>query len=168
MKVQQPLVMHKIEYLTVKPGTSFNAFSKQLVARGWIENRFWLRAYAKLNPQDSKIKSGTYQIQPNLRIIDLLNLVISGKEHQFSITFIEGSTFNQVLAQIAQHQYINQTIDELSPTLIAEKLSIEQSNPEGWLFPDTYAFTKNTDDIAILKERIIKCGNIEHSMAKQS
>ncbi len=151
MKVQQPLVVHETEFITVNPGTSFNAFSKQLVAKGWIENLFWLRVYIKLNPQHSKIKSGTYQIQSNLRIIDLLDLVISGKEHQFSITFIEGSTFNQVLAQLAQHQYINQTIVELSPAIIAEKLNIKQSNPEGWLFPDTYAFTKNTDDIAILK-----------------
>ena len=151
MKVQQPLVMHNTELLTVKPGTSFNAFSKQLISNGWIENRFWLRAYVKLNPQHSKIKSGTYQIEKNLPIIDLLDLLISGKEHQFSITFIEGSTFNQVLGQVSKHQYINQTINELSSAVIAKRLNIKQSNPEGWLFPDTYAFTKNTDDITILK-----------------
>ena len=34
---------------------------------------------------------------------------------------------------------------------IAAKVGIEAVNPEGWLFPDTYAFTAGTKDIALLK-----------------
>jgi UPF0755 protein len=151
MKVQQPLAIKQAEFLTIKPGTSFNAFSKQLVDRGWLQERFWLRSYAKFNPQDSKIKSGTYQVQANISTIKLLDLVVSGKEYQFSITLIEGSTFKQVLAQLAQHQHITHQLANLTLVAIAKKLSIEQDNPEGWLFPDTYAFTQGTTDLSIIK-----------------
>jgi len=151
IKVQQPLALTGPEFITIKPGTSFNAFSKQLVAKGWLKNHFWLRSYAKFNSQHSKIKSGTYQVPAQASIIDLLNLVVSGKEHQFSITFIEGSTFKQVMVQLAQHPHVTQQLADLSLADVAKQLAIKQDNPEGWLFPDTYAFTKDTPDISIIK-----------------
>lgn len=151
MKVQQPLTISQAEFITIKPGSSFNAFSKQLIARGWLKSRFWLRSYAKFYPDRSIIKSGTYQVGAHMPIIELLNMVVSGQEHQFTITFIEGSTFKQVLAQLAQHPHITQQLIDLPLNVIAKKLTIEQENPEGWLFPDTYAFTKGTADLAIIK-----------------
>ncbi|TWX73955.1 endolytic transglycosylase MltG [Colwellia sp. C1TZA3] len=160
MKVQQPLAIKQAEFLTIKPGTSFNAFSKQLVNKGWLQERFWLRSYVKFNPQDSKIKSGTYQVQANMSTAVLLNLVVSGKEHQFSITFIEGSTFKQVLAQLAQHPHITHQLANLPLATIAKKLSIEQDNPEGWLFPETYAFTQNTTDLSIIKRAYEKMQSV--------
>ena len=151
MKMQQHLLIEQTEFFTIKPGTSFNAFSKHLVNKGWLKERFWLRSYAKFNPQQSIIKSGTYQVKAKMRVIELLNLVVSGKEHQFSITFIEGSTFQQVLAQLAQHRHITHQLVGLTVAEIAQKLAIRQDNPEGWLFPETYAFTQDTSDISILK-----------------
>ncbi|ASP49593.1 endolytic transglycosylase MltG [Cognaticolwellia beringensis] len=156
MKVQQPLVIKQAEFITIKPGTSFNAFTKQLVNKGWLENNFWLRSYVKFNVEQSKIKSGTYQVQANTPTLELLNLVVSGKEHQFSITFIEGSTFKQVLAQLAAHQHITHKLADQTPIDIAKLLSIEQDNPEGWLFPETYAFTQGTADISIIKRAFEK------------
>ena len=156
MKVQQPLANKQVEFITITPGTSFNAFTKQLVDKGWLDNTFWLRSYARFNVEHSKIKSGTYQIKMNTRTVELLNLVVSGKEHQFSITFIEGSTFKQVLAQLAAHQHITHQLANLSVEDVAKKLSIEQDNPEGWLFPETYAFTQDTADISILKRAFEK------------
>ena len=150
MKVQQPLALEQVAFITIKPGTSFNAFSKQLVTNGWLENRFWLHSYIKFAPELGEIKSGTYQVQANMPMIELLKMVVVGKEHQFSITFIEGTTFKQVLAQLAQHPHINHQLTDLSIAAIAKRLSIEQANPEGWLFPDTYAFTQNTADIDII------------------
>jgi len=159
MKVQQPLTIKQAEFITIKPGTSFNAFSKKLISKGWLEGRFWLRTYAKINPEQSKIKSGTYQVLANMSVIDLLHLVVSGKEYQFSITFIEGSTFKQVLAQLAKHPHVTQELFALSATEIAKKLAITQDNPEGWLFPDTYAFTQGTTDISIIKRAYDKMQN---------
>ena len=150
-KIQQPLSINESELITVKPGASFNAFSKQLVDKGWLDDDFWLRIYAKLNPEQRKIKAGTYQVAAQTNILELLNLVVSGKEHQFSITFIEGSTFKQVLALLAKHPNISHQLLDLSPSDIAKKLAIAEDNPEGWLFPETYAFTQGATDISIIK-----------------
>ena len=96
------------------------------------------------------MKVGTYLIPANASGYQVLTQVISGKEHQFSITFIEGSTFKEWLNQLAKHPRLKQSLSELSVADISSKLGITDTNPEGWFFPDTYAFTAGTKDVAIL------------------
>ncbi|MGB1261396.1 MAG: endolytic transglycosylase MltG [Cognaticolwellia sp.] len=172
MKVEQPLMLEESQFLTIKPGTSFHGFSKQLVNSAWLDNRFWLRSYVKFNPAQSKIKSGTYQVSAHMRVIDLLNLVVSGKEHQFSITFIEGTSIKQWFELLANTQYIKHELpsiaakDQLNKyavsyvdnnekmqvlSKIAKEFMVDNTNPEGYFYPDTYAFSLGDSDIDILR-----------------
>lgn len=171
VKIQQPLAIKQAELLTIKPGTSFNGFSKQLVTRGWLDNRFWLRSYVKFNPQLSIIKSGTYQVPANVTMFDLLSLVVSGKEHQFSITFIEGTSIKQWLELLNKtnnitHQlpsvftdgetndfavsFVNNDKKMQALSLLAQQFKIASNNPEGYFYPDTYAFSAGDSDVDIL------------------
>jgi len=150
-QMQQPLPLKQTQLLTVKKGSSINSFAKELIKQGLIENRFWLRAYARLYKNKVKIKAGTYQIPANSNLQSLLALLTSGKEHQFQLTFVEGSNFKQWLAQLAQQPQLDHTLSSLTVAQIAKKLDIKQANPEGWFFPDTYAFTQGTQDIKVLK-----------------
>jgi UPF0755 protein len=150
-KVNQPLLIAEQQLLTVKQGTSVASFSRALVEKKWLDNRFWLRAYARIHPDKTIIKAGTYQINPSITLQNLLTLVTSGKEYQFSLTIIEGTTFNQLITQLQNQPQLTHTLATLSVEQISKRLGIEQSNPEGWFFPETYAFTNGTVDIAILK-----------------
>lgn len=148
--LQQPLNITKTEILNIESGTSFNAFSKKLVNKGWIESRFWLRNYVRLYPELSLLKAGSYQIPADTNLMTLLTLLVEGKEHQYQITFVEGSTFKEWLALIQNSSNIKHTLKSLSIAQIAERLDIKQNNPEGLFFPDTYAYTANTTDISLL------------------
>jgi UPF0755 protein len=137
--------------LTVESGSSINSWSKVLVKKGWIENRLWLRSYVRLKPQLAKLKAGTYQVSPETTLSELLNKVVDGQEYQFTITFVEGTTFKQWLSLLSSTEQIKQTLSNKSIAQIAQLLKIDQKNPEGWFYPDTYAFPANTTDIAVLK-----------------
>ncbi len=141
--------------ITIKQGESLNRFSSDIVSKGWLDNRFWLRAYARINTKFSALKAGTYQVSPKMTVLELLTLITSGKEHQFSITFIEGTTLAQWLELLAEHENIVHSLPELPlselSAHIAKELNILAQNPEGWFFPDTYAFTAGTKDITLLK-----------------
>jgi UPF0755 protein len=150
-QLNKKIPLQHAQLLTVDKGTSVASFSKLLVSKGWLNNRLWLRSYARLNPDKVKIKAGTYQIKPNITLSALLEHVSSGKEYQFSVTFIEGSTFKEWLDIIKQQPYLTHSISTLTVEEITERLSIEQVNPEGWFFPETYAFTQGTLDIDVLK-----------------
>jgi UPF0755 protein len=146
-----PLAIEQDSFLMVNPGSSISLFAKQLEKKEWIDNRFWLRNYGRLFPQKANIKAGTYLITKGTNLVELLDQLVQGKEHQFSITFIEGTRFIDALTILAEHPHIKHSIGEKTVADIADKLGIDAVNPEGWLFPDTYAFTAGTQDIALLK-----------------
>jgi UPF0755 protein len=150
-QVKQPLNITTTQLFTIKDGTSFSQFSKQLIKEGWLGNRFWLRNYVRIKPEYANIKAGTYQIEKNSSVQHLLSQLVAGKEHQFSVTFIEGTTFKEWLVQLRQMDNIVHTIKQSSIVDISKKLNINRNNPEGLFYPETYAFTAGTTDIELLK-----------------
>jgi len=82
---------------------------------------------------------------------NILTLITSANEHQFKFTIVEGTTFKELLTQLGNHSELMHTVESLSIEQISQQLNIEQANPEGWFLPETYAFTKGTEDLQILK-----------------
>ncbi len=150
-QMNQPLPIEKNQLLIIKRGSTVASFSKELVSKGWIDNRFWLRAYVRLQPDKAIIKVGTYQVLANSNLQSLLALVTSGKEHQFRLTIVEGTTFKQLITQLQNQPYLTHSLHSLSVEQISKKLEIKQTNPEGWFFPETYAFTQGMEDFNVLK-----------------
>jgi UPF0755 protein len=150
------LTVDEDSFLTVPQGSSIAGFSQLLVNKQWIQSRFWLRNYVRIFPDESGIKAGTYLVKEGTNLLELLAQLLEGKEHQFTLTFIEGNRFKEALTVLKNNVNIKQTLDDVSISSIAKKLGIEATNPEGWLFPDTYAFTKNTQDIVILRRAFNK------------
>ncbi len=150
-QMQQPLPVKQAQLLTVNKGSSVSSFARKLVKRGLIENRFWLRAYARLYPDKVQIKAGTYLVPVNSNLQSLLALLAKGKEHQFQLTFVEGSNFKQWLEKLNQQPQLTHNLNSLTIAQVSKLLGIKQANPEGWFFPETYAFTQGTQDLELLK-----------------
>jgi len=150
-QIRQPLALEQNTLLTVEPGTHAGSFSRSLVKKGWLDTRFYLRNYIRLHPALAKLKAGTYQVEAGMSPLDLTHRLVQGKEHQFSVTFIEGSSFRQWLALLASQPRLKQTLSKLSVKEIAARLSLDLENPEGWFFPETYAYTAGTSDLVILQ-----------------
>ncbi|GAW95272.1 MULTISPECIES: endolytic transglycosylase MltG [Colwellia] len=146
-----PLALENDSFLKVKPGSSISSFAKQLEQQQWLTNRFWLRTYGRLFPHKANIKAGTYLVTKGTTLAQLLVQLVKGKEHQFTVTFIEGTRFQDAVVILAEHPYIKKSIQGDTLSEIAVKVGIDSANPEGWLFPDTYAFTADTLDIMLLK-----------------
>ena len=149
--MNQVLPITENQILTIKQGTSVAWLSKELQQKGWLNDRFWLRAYARLKPNKAIIKVGTYQVLANSSLQSLLTLITSGKEHQFKLTIVEGTTFKQILLQLESEPRLTHTLSSLTLDEITTKLGIGQHHPEGWFFPETYAFTDGENDFNILK-----------------
>jgi UPF0755 protein len=147
----KPLSIDKDRLLTVKSGSSISAFAQHLETKEWITNRFWLQNYGRIFPQTMNIKAGTYLIAKNTTLSQLLKQLVQGEEYQFSVTFIEGTRFKDAVNLLGQHPHVKHSTKGLKMSEIAIKLGIQAKNPEGWLFPDTYAFTAGTQDTIILK-----------------
>ncbi|PCI62664.1 MAG: hypothetical protein COB35_03300 [Gammaproteobacteria bacterium] len=150
-KINQPLKLDQNTLLTVGSGTSIGQLSQQLLAQHWLKNRFWLRNYPRFYTQFADIKAGTYQIKIGTTAKQLLAQLVAGKEHQFEITFIEGTTFKQWLLLLQQQPYLNHNLKNKKISQITQLLAIKHANPEGLFFPDTYAYTAGTDELTLLR-----------------
>lgn len=137
--------------LTVKPGTGQIALAELLEQRGLLKSADLLPWLLRIEPQYARYKAGSYRLQPDMTVRDLLLLLVSGKEVQLSIRFIEGTRFNEWLPILNRAPYIEHDLKGLTEQQIAEKIGIKDGNIEGWLFPDTYHYVVGTSALDILQ-----------------
>ncbi|KEY91206.1 periplasmic solute binding protein [Candidatus Photodesmus blepharus] len=168
--LKQPLNISSHEIITVKFGTNLNAFLSFLNRKGWISSHPTSRLLHYLHPDLVNIKAGTFKFQKNMTLEEALNHVINGEEHQFSITFLEGSRFSEWRKALSSSPYLEHTITDLNEKEIAYKLGLKQEKLEGLLLAETYYYTVDSSDIDILKRANRKLNEIVNTqwLAKQS
>ncbi|MGY3913911.1 endolytic transglycosylase MltG [Aeromonas australiensis] len=109
--------------------------------------RLWLRGH----PELVAIKSGTYEVKEGAPLKESLSLFASGKEFHFTLTFVEGSRFEDWQKQLSSAPYLERLTIEQSEADLAHELGIENGKLEGWFLPETYAYTTHASDISILR-----------------
>jgi UPF0755 protein len=135
----------------VTRGATLRSVARDLQQRGIVDRpRTWVIA-ARLMRKAGSLKAGEYELQPGTTPLELLRVLSSGQVVLHGITFVEGSTFADMLGQLRQNPAIkadlaNRPYDEIMRTL--GKAGV---HPEGQFFPDTYRFPRNTPDLEVLK-----------------
>ncbi|HHC74567.1 MAG TPA: endolytic transglycosylase MltG, partial [Thiothrix sp.] len=122
-----------------------------LEAQGIISNAILFKALARLNKQAHKIKAGEFKLSADMTSESLLAHFVSGKTLQYQFSLIEGHTYKSLIKKIKQSPSLIQTLSDEDYASIMQKLGSNQANPEGWFYPDTYNFPRNTTDVEFLK-----------------
>ncbi|MFM8332207.1 MAG: endolytic transglycosylase MltG, partial [Candidatus Methylumidiphilus sp.] len=99
----------------------------------------------------SRLKYGEYAIPPQTTPRQLLALFASGKVRHYSLTFVEGWSFRQMLDAISREPALSHHIDGKPPREIMELIDAPGEDAEGRFYPDTYFFAKGTDDLDLLR-----------------
>ena len=157
--VHTPVNATKDQLLTIDRGTTGSKLAALLEQEKILEHADLLPWLLKLQPQLNKVKAGTYSLTGVKTLQDLLNMINSGKEAQFSVKFIEGKTFKEWRKNLENAPHLKQTLQGKSDKEIMALLDIpavakavyEWNNMDGWLYPDTYNYTPNSTDLELLK-----------------
>ncbi|MGL4735534.1 MAG: endolytic transglycosylase MltG [Enterovibrio sp.] len=149
--INSPIKLTQATFITVPEGTNYNLLTRKLAKEGILEATLWSRLAGRIIPQLQQLKAGTYRVQPNILVWELFEQLRSGKEHQFSITFIEGSTFSQWRTLIASAPYLKQTLDGEPEASIAQQLGFDSQHAEGRFLPETYHYVAGESDLSILR-----------------
>lgn len=139
-----------IDY-SIKSGSSLSSVIYDLANKNIIKQPRYLLLYARLNGLSHKMKTGDYRLTNNQTAQGFLNDIFTGKVVQFSLTVIEGWSFNQLLEAINNHPQIRHTISDSSKEEIMHKLELTGTHFEGQFLPDTYHFPKGMTDIEFFK-----------------
>ena len=119
----------------VDKGDSVNAIISRLENDGLVENGVFLKAYLKLNKGIFTPKIGHYEIAVGMTLADFLQLTSDGKEKLYTVTMVEGLTWKQWAAQLAQSEFI---VNDASAEDIIAELGLQPESLEGVLLPETY------------------------------
>lgn len=157
--VHTPVNVTQDQLLTIERGTTGSKLVTLLEQENILEHADLLPWLLKLQPQLNKVKAGTYSLTGVKTLQDLLDMINSGKEAQFSVKFIEGKTFKEWRKNLENAPHLKQTLQGKTDKEIMALLDIpavakavyEWNNMEGWLYPDTYNYTPNSTDLELLK-----------------
>lgn len=146
--------------IELQPGQSFlsllHSFNQQKVIATSLPMRIWLKLFASNQP----IHQGEYLLTPPLNQLDLLKLLQAGKVKTYEFRLIEGTSFQQLKQQLANTPKLKHLTQQLSQTELMQQLGatetaiqIAELQPaEGWFFPATYTYSKNTSDLSLLAQ----------------
>ena len=159
--LEQTLVIENesLDY-SIKAGSSLSSVIYDLANKNIIKKPRYLLWYARLNGLSNKMKTGDYRLEKSKTAQDFLDDIFTGKVIQFSLTVIEGWSFNQLLDALNTHPQIKHTIADKTKEEIMHNLGLEGIHHEGQFLPDTYNFPKGLTDIEFLRRAHISLKSV--------
>ncbi len=150
--LHQPIVAgDKPVELEIEPGTSPRAVAQAVQAAGIGVNADLLYWWFRLSGQDRKMRAGNYEIPVGTTPQSLLARLVRGEDSQRVLTIVEGWSFRQVRAALAKEENLKHDSAVMTSEQIMDALGKPGLAAEGRFFPDTYAFSKGSSDIALLR-----------------
>ncbi|KQN56655.1 endolytic transglycosylase MltG [Erwinia sp. E602] len=148
-----PLTINQETIFTLPAGSGRVVLEAQLESKHIIKPGPWFGLLLKLEPELAEFKAGTYRFDEKMTVRQMLALLASGREAQFPLRFVEGTRLQEWLSQLRSAPYLKHQLadDQLTTVAAALQLQGEEQGAEGWFYPDTYHYTANTSDVALLK-----------------
>ena len=137
--------------VSVELGTSPRDIAQAWVQAGVQASPLMLYEWFRWSGQSRKIRAGSYEIGRGTTPIGLLNKMVRGDETLSTVRLIEGWTFRQFRAELAKAEALKPATADFSDEQIMLALGAPGVSPEGRFHPDTYAYSKGSSDIAVLK-----------------
>ncbi len=133
-----------VKIINISPGTKFFQVAMELKKEEIIEKINAFSLLAKLKGDTSKIKCGEYELNNNMSPLRILAVLTNGEVVRRRVTIPEGLNFLQVATLLDKTGIVDEEvfIKKVADHLFLTRLNMAGKNLEGYLFPDTYFFTK--------------------------
>ena len=137
--------------VSIEPGRSPREIADAWVRAGVQTSPLLLYEWFRWSGRSRQIRAGSYEISAGTTPIRLLDKMVRGDETLAVVRFTEGWTFRQIRAELARADGLKATITTMSDADVMSALGAAGVSPEGRFHPDTYAYSKGSTDLALLK-----------------
>ncbi|MGB0495561.1 MAG: endolytic transglycosylase MltG [Kangiellaceae bacterium] len=145
----------------LKAGWGVGHLAHHLESEGKIDSSLYFKLLAKQYPEYTKFKAGEYLIPNKLKPMELLKILTDGEVIQYPFQIIEGQNKWEILGNLINQkgnlrlglQGNNNDKARLEKYLIDE-LDIKSDTIEGWLFPDTYNYSKGDSALSLVARSV--------------
>lgn len=143
--------------ILIAPGQSLTNVANELQRLEVIRNPKLFVLVARWLGYDRDIKVGEYQVSGQMGMREILQVLASGRSLERKITFAEGLSIFDVaeLMSAAQLGTRDQILSMLrDPDLAFQLLQERHQSLEGYLYPDTYAYTRFTTASELIRRMV--------------
>ena len=145
------------QFIQIPKGSSTNQIIQKLSAEGIIKNTFPVQIYLRSFGDASRIQAGEYQFASPITPLEVLKEMEKGEERTVKLTIPEGFTRFDIAKRIAEKFPGTPPMDDKAILTLMDDVSLIKDfdpaakNLEGYLFPSTYSFPKETTPKQIIK-----------------
>ncbi|MCA9472207.1 MAG: endolytic transglycosylase MltG [Nitrospira sp.] len=146
------------EIVNIQRGMSLGEVASLLAERRLLANAQWFRIIGTLSRADRKIQPGEYKLHAGLTPKEILERLAEGKVYYHSVTIPEGYTISQIANVLSKKGLVDKTrfVWLTKDPAFIRSLDLNVQTLEGYLFPDTYFFTRTTSEEDIIKTFVIR------------
>lgn len=140
----------------VQPGMTLKQVAVALSRQGLIRSASAFQAIAYIQSKQKQVMVGEFSLSPSMLPAEIMLRITSGKTVLYPVTIPEGYRITEVAALLHSQGladpeiFIRETRDEN----LIRSLGIPTDNLEGYLFPETYHFSKSTPETKIVKKMV--------------
>jgi UPF0755 protein len=150
---QRPMAVDEPAAVEIARNESASDLARTLRARGFTDAELPFELMLRITRQTRSLQAGEYRVAPGDSPAAFVARVILGDTIRYQFKIIEGSRVRDVLAALAAEERLVQTIESGATDSLATLIGDEAPDvdPEGWLFPATYDFSKGQTDRSLLR-----------------
>ncbi len=138
--------------LTVSHGTPFRQVIQTLARKGAVSSPETVIFWSDILGLARSIREGEYEIIPGNRPYRILWDLVAGQKYYRKLTVPEGFTIAQVAARMTRLGVgtIDENLALMSDRDFLRQLEVPSTSLEGYLFPNTYYFSKGSTSREVL------------------
>ena len=152
--------------MSVKRGDSFWEIAQNLKTSGIIKSRLAFSSIVVFSGSFNSLKAGQYEFEPGASVFGVIGKIEKGDvlfgSDEIIVTFPEGLNMSEIILKMKESGFKDaDKIEKMKASAFVDKfpwlnlVSSRYNNLEGFLYPDTYRFSKDATLIEVV-ERMLK------------
>lgn len=157
--------------LFVPKGSSMSQVAQDLEKLGLVRSAWSFRLLAKLKDAERSIQVGEYKFEANMGAEEILEKLVKGDRFVHKMAVPEGYNFKQIAELIVEAKIANleEVEAKFQDPILLQELPFEAKSLEGYLYPATYEYDRNTSLDFILRQMLESFRkNFHESMQSQA
>lgn len=147
-------------HVTILPGSSSSTIAQQLLAVNLIRSPQTFEWYVNTHNIRDKLQAGTYSFSESMSTAEIADAIAAGKVATDLVTILPGQRLQQIKSSFSDANFKAAAITAaLQPGQYRNSYPALADSPagaslEGFLFPDSYQLTADTDPSEIVAESL--------------
>jgi UPF0755 protein len=148
------------QFIQIPKGSTPAEIVDKLASEGIVAHPTILKNYIRFIGDGSKLKAGEYQFESPISAMQVLSELEKGEERTIKLTIPEGWTRFEIAKRISERFPQTPPMDEKAVLYLMDDVSLikdldpNAKNLEGYLYPTTYTFPKETKPQDVIRRMV--------------